>query len=403
VLGLLASAAVVVLVRGRFHWDGVLIDLEVYRMGGQGALDGAHLYDLEYPVGGLAFTYTPFSALVFVPFALLSTLAAATVWTLLSMAALARTCVLIAREIPRAIPSSWTIGQAALLLFAIAFLLEPVVATFGFGQVNLIIMWAVLEDLLRRERSRLGGVLIGVAAGIKIIPGIFALFLLAVRRYGDAARCLAVAAGTVAVGFVVLPSSSWEYWTGVAYDSDRVGGVDFVSNQSVDGLLHRLVDGGLDRPLGWLVAAVVIGVATLVAARLWVRGQRLLGITAMAMGALLGSPISWSHHWVWFLVALAALADQVRRRPNTTDWLAVALMATIVAVTIQPVHDETYSVIWQAAYETDWTPLEWLAANAYLLTAIGVIGYGALVVRRTPLPGVGHAELVVLGDDDVVG
>lgn len=401
-LAMLALTAAAVLVRGRLHWDGVLIDLEVYRMGGQAVIDGDDLYDLQYFIGGLGFTYTPFSAVVFAPFALLSTFGAAALWTALSMLALARSCWLLARAAPDAVPRSWSVTEAALLFFAAAFLLEPVVATFGFGQVNLIIMWAVLEDVLRPRPSLLGGVLIGVAAGVKIIPGVFALYLLTLRRYADGLRALAVAAGTVVVGFIVLPASSWEYWTGIAYDSDRVGGVDFVSNQSFAGLLHRIFDDGATT-IGWVVSAVALTAGLLLGRRLWQLDLWLLSLTTMAMSALLASPISWSHHWVWFLPSLVALADQARRRPGATDWVAVGLAAAIVAVTLQPVHDETYSVIWQVAYQREWAGWEWLAANAYLIVALALLGYAWWATAPALRTRVGHAELVVLGDDDLVG
>jgi alpha-1,2-mannosyltransferase len=389
----MAVAAVSTLVIGRMHWNGVLIDLEVYRMGGRTVLDAGPLYEVQYRVGGLGFTYTPFAALFFVPAALLSAFGAATVWTVLSFGALARSCHLLAREVPRAWPASWSILQATLCLFAVAFLLEPVVATVGFGQINLIIMWAVLEDVLRRNGSRAGGLLTGLAAGIKLIPGIFAVFLFAIGRRGDALRAVATAAGTVALGFVLLPSESWAYWTGVAYDDTRVGEIGYVSNQSLNGVLARTVEGGA-RPLMLLGALTIIGTTLLLARALWAQGHTLFGVAIMAMGSLLASPISWSHHWVWFLVAGVALLDRAR-----DDRVALILLAGIVAVSVQPIHDETYSMIWQVAHQSRRSGIELLAANAYFIMAVAFVAYGAWLTRaprgtgRVP-PGPGRGQAV---------
>lgn len=382
--------------------DDILLDLEVYRMGGQAVLDGAALYEAQYVVAGLPFTYTPFAGLVFVPFTLLGTAGAAVVWSALSLVALWRTCFVLARATPQLRPWGITTVQAGLALYTLAFLLEPVVATLSFGQINLIIMWAVVEDVCRPRPSRFGGTLVGLAAGIKILPGAFAVYLLAIRRYADAARAVAVAAATVVVGFVLLPSDSWAYWTDLAYDNERVGGPDFVSNQSLDGLGHRIWDGGASRALTWLVAAGVVALGLWLARRLWDADRTVMSLAAMAVAVLLASPISWSHHWVWFVVVGVALAAELRDG-GRWDWIAAALLIAVVAVTVQPVFHETHSLIWQVAYQDEWRGLEWLAANAYLLVGVAFLAYAWWTAARPSAARVRHAELVVLGDDDVVG
>jgi alpha-1,2-mannosyltransferase len=354
---------------------GMLIDLEVYRMGGRAVVDGHDLYELHFRVAGLAFTYSPFAALVFVPFGLLGSGVAAVVWTTLSLAALGRSCLLVAREAPGARPRSWSAGQAALALFALALLLEPVRKTTGLGQINLFIVWLVLEDLLGRGRSAWRGALIGIATGIKLTPGVFVVYLLLVRRGADALRAAVAAAATVAIGFVFLPSASWTYWTDLFFDADRVGGIAYVSNQSVTGVVERLAGPG-ERPE---VLVVVLSATALVAGfalgrRLWLRGDRLLGISAVAVGALLASPVSWSHHWCWFLVAAVGLADRCRIGRSSPDRGAVAMLVVTVVVALS-------SIIWRVPNERDqeyhhagW---ELIAGNAYFLWALLFLAYSA--------------------------
>jgi len=64
-----------------------LVDLHVYRMGGDAVLHGMNLYSLRY-AGQLPFTYPPFAALVFTGLAWLSWVAAAVLLTALTVLAL---------------------------------------------------------------------------------------------------------------------------------------------------------------------------------------------------------------------------------------------------------------------------------------------------------------------------
>jgi hypothetical protein len=51
----------------------------------------------------------------------------------------------------------------------------------------------------------------GLAAGIKLVPGAFILFLLLRRECGAALRCLAGFGVTVGLGAVFAPQDSWRF------------------------------------------------------------------------------------------------------------------------------------------------------------------------------------------------
>ncbi len=82
-------------------------------------------------------------------------------------------------------PASRKAARAAPVLLAATALglwLEPVFQTFVFGQVNLALTCLVLWDLSRPDGARLKGFAIGIAAGIKLTPAIFAVYLLVTGR-----------------------------------------------------------------------------------------------------------------------------------------------------------------------------------------------------------------------------
>ncbi len=284
---LVVAAAVAAGIRGDFT------DLLVYQHGGQTLLDGLPLLETDEPVNGLPFTYPPFAAVVMVPLAPLPAWVAAALWTGVSVGALAAVVVVVRRPLGRPTP-----GWLVAVLTAGALALEPVWQNLTFGQVNLILMLAVLVDLLGPSR-RWSGVLVGIAAGVKLTPLVFVVLLVLVGRRTAAGRAILAFAGTVAVGFAVAPGSSATYWTERLLDATRVGPPALAHNQSVYGTLTRL----LDEPpptLLWLAIAGPLALAVLlVAAGWWRRGDRVLGTCLAALAMLLASPISWSHHWVW--------------------------------------------------------------------------------------------------------
>src|SRR5205085_9798893 len=76
-------------------------------------------------------------------------------------------------------------GRAWALALAVAtaaIWLEPARATLGYGQVDILLTAAVLYDLSLPDTARRKGVMIGLAAGLKLTPAIFAVYLLVTGR-----------------------------------------------------------------------------------------------------------------------------------------------------------------------------------------------------------------------------
>jgi alpha-1,2-mannosyltransferase len=356
VLVLVVAAAVAGALRSGFT------DLFVYQYGGRAVLDGLPVYESGDPVTGLPFTYPPFAAVVMVPLALLPAWLAAALWTGASVGAFAAAVVVVRRALSRPAP-----GWLVALLTGGALALEPVWQNLAFGQVNLFLMLAVLVDLVRPER-RWSGVLVGVAAGVKLTPLVFVVLLVLVGRRTAAGRAVLAFAGTVAVGFVAMPGSAATYWADGLVDAGRVGPPALAHNQSVYGALTRLLDGPPPILL-WLAVAGPLSLAVLVVgAGWWRRGDRVLGTCLGALAMLLASPVSWSHHWVWAVPVALALWERSR-------WAGAAWTAVFVA---RPVVWPPYS----QDREYGWSPPDHLVGNAYLLAALALSVWAAATLNR---------------------
>ena len=373
VLVLVVGAAVAGALRSGFK------DFFVYLYGGRAVLDHLPLYESGDPVTGLHFTYPPFAAVVMVPLALLPAWLAAALWTGASVGALAAVVVVASRALDRPAP-----GWMVALVTCGALALEPVWQNLTFGQANLFLMLAVLVDLVRPAR-RWSGVLTGMAAGVKLTPLVFVVLLLLVGRRAAAGRAALAFAGTVAVGFVVMPGSAARYWAHNLLDARRVGPPALAHNQSVYGALTRLLDGP-PPTWAWLAIAGPLSLAVLVVgAGWWRRGDRALGTCLGALAMLFASPISWSHHWVWAVPIALALWTRSR-------WASAAWTAVFVA---RPIVWPPYS----QGREYGWSPLEHLVGNAYLLAGLAFSVWAAVTLHRVGSSARGTANESALSDN----
>ena len=310
------------------------VDLQVYRMGGAAVLHGDHLYQLRFV--WLPFTYPPFAAVAFAALAVVPWKVAVTALTGASVVALPVALYLVLRLSgpvrEQARERAWTLALAAA---AAAIWLEPARATLGYGQVDILLTAAVLYDLSLPDTARRKGMLIGLVAGLKLTPAIFAVYLLVTGRRRAAATAGAAFAGTVAAGFSVLPASSAWFWSGRFASPGHVSPVQNPQNQSLYGALARATHTAHVLPV-WLPLATAVAVAGLaLAAAASRRGDEALGFSLCAVTGLLISPISWIHHWVIVIPALLVAgltADRARRAGNVAAAVLVTAAITAIAV-----------------------------------------------------------------------
>jgi len=343
---------------------GGFIDLQVYRFGGAAVLDDGRLYAEGTPGSGLPFTYPPFAALVMAPLAAVPFPLLVAAWSAASVLVLGWVLQRLLAETPYA-DRAWLVPT----LTALGLGLEPVWSNLSFGQVNLFLMALVVGDLLAPDRRRAGW-LVGGAAGLKLTPLLFLVFLLLVRRPRAAANAGVAFLATIGVGFALAPEASGAYWTRLLWDAGRVGGVAYAGNQSMLAALFRGLGREPSTLLWFLVAGAAAGLILLAAAFAWHRGLRGGAVCLAAFAMLVASPISWNHHWVW--AAPAAVVLLGANRVAAVAW--VALFASC-SIWWPPHRDDT---------ELGWTPAEHLVGNAYLIAALLLAAYVAVLAVRSP-------------------
>ena len=309
------------------------VDLHVY-VGGAATLGRpGELYDYVYadqtPDFPLPFTYPPFAAVVFYPLTLVPFGLLALVWQLGIVAALygvVRTSQRLLTVAPRHDPR-----RVAMLWTAAGIWTEPLRSTFDYGQVNVVLVLAVLGAVYS-SRWWLSGLLVGLAAGVKLTPAVSGLYFLGARRWGAAVFSAVVFFATVGLSLLLVGDQARYYFTDLLGDADRVGPVGTSFNQSWRGAISRIL--GYDAGYGpWVLAGIVVTAAlALVAWRAVGDAQdRLAAIVIVQLFGLLLSPISWTHHWVWVIPLMiwllhGPLARRLGARVLGWGWLALTLV-----------------------------------------------------------------------------
>ncbi|WP_433601777.1 glycosyltransferase 87 family protein [Nocardia sp. CA-135953] len=354
---------------------GGFIDLQVYRLGIEALRDGADMYGQlpQTTIGiGLPFIYPPFAALVLSPFALLPWDAAAFTFFISSTLALAVTLYLVAR---RRWPERGAM-QLALLATScatpLAMLLEPVRSTLDFGQVNLLLMVLVAADALTAKPKWRRGMLVGVAAAIKLTPAAFVLYFLVRRDYRAAATAAITGAVATALSFAILPKESVNYWFGGLGNVSGLSGSSFHTNQSIQAVLARF---GVEKPLFtvlWLVLSAAL-LALVVPAMRQAAEVPALALSINAVFTLLVSPISWSHHWVMIAPALFAMVCYATTLPRGR---AIGWYVAIVLTTAAFVYGPQNWLPGDSRRELAWTPWQHLWGNTYVwLSVLLIVAY----------------------------
>ena len=340
------------------------VDLHVYLVAGHAVTSGQGLYSPQVQVGALGFTYPPFAALLF---ALPSLLARNVALVVLCVASAAALTFAIRRALPVAYSRPFVAVCAIGMMWC-----EPSRITFWLGQINLLLMAVVLYDVLVCSGRR-RGMLVGIAAAIKLTPAVFVVFFLARRQYkeaGTAALGFAVAAG---LGFLFLPRDSFDYWTDKIFTVSRIGNAARPGNQSLLAMALRFTSTQESAHVLWAATAVgALGMGLYVAVRLSQNSEDLLSAAVVGIVGCLLSPVSWTHHWVWCIPLLGALAARVKDASRA----ARAAVAAVAMLFLLGGNKEPLKELYR------WPLTRILVQNGYVLAALAVIVALTITVSR---------------------
>ena len=345
------------------------------------------------------FDYPPFAATLMRPLGALSPQWQATVWLWLALGALVAGAVVVAHTL---LPATWPRTRLAVL---VALTFPPATYNLWHGQINTVIFLLLALALREWQRGRWTrfAVVVGIAAGIKLVPVVLLVLLLRRSRLRALLAGAATLAATFAVGVAALGTSVTAQWvTGVLPVLSRDNG--WVDNNSWNGLANRLLGHSVltvqppspaTHVLTILLLLATVGVVLWVSRRRAATPAEHAAQLAVAVGAmvLVGS-VDWfpvSVHLLIPLAAAVALAVE-RRRTGAALWLWSGLLLAALFVEGTVLLGVLDAGSTRAAVTSRWGWLFLQAASLPVLCTAALMVVTARRAGRDSLRGAGSAR-----------
>jgi LPXTG-motif cell wall-anchored protein len=325
ILAPVVTAALLVISRHSFAVDFQ----DQYWVVGQRLLHGSSPYTwthTQIASGAGAFPYPALTAVLFVPFGLLSKGLAAWIWVAIQVGSVLATLRVLSVRDRR--------------LYPLVLLWWPVIIGWTSGNITLLLVLLLAVVWRYRDRPAIAGLVVAVMISLKPYMWPVGLWLIATRRYRATTWGLATGLGLNLIAWSIVGFDQLGRY--VHLDS-AVADVLYRRGYGVISLIVRL---GGSRGAG-TAAMVVLGIA-LAALCLWL-GRRRREAPALVVAAILtmeASPLSWMHYLAPLIVPLAVLRPRVSREwlvplllwlcpggLQESTWQVLLFIATTVAVT----------------------------------------------------------------------
>ncbi|AKF27962.1 membrane protein [[Brevibacterium] flavum] len=389
VLGIAAGLIANKILIERYNWR---IDAAVYREGALALVNGESLYAQPFDMGdiSLPFIYPPIGAILFAPWGYFDfiTVELAGNLVVIGSSLLLLLCLYLVTNAVLSGRDKLLAFTIAAISWPIALFAEPVFLNADLGQINILIMALVVMDLLPIKRRIPRGVLIGLAAAIKITPLAMLLYFLVKKDFRGIINAVISLLAFTAIGAVLAWENTKEFFSSTLLNLSAEGdsGVDttFQSNSSIQAMLYRWWTSKADAEASslptilWIVLSLIaVAAVAYLMHQLFSRGLHVEAVMVNAMLMLLISPISWSHHWVWlplWAVVFFVRYRQHRSHPKFLLWSGVIL--SVMLLMLPPkwwfgrdgvnVFELNF---WEKLLISDWT---WLSIGLMITLGLGL-------------------------------
>ncbi|HVB71451.1 MAG TPA: glycosyltransferase family 87 protein [Acidimicrobiales bacterium] len=323
--------------------------------------------NIYVPFGYQAFTYPPGAIFFFWPILWVPIQHLSLVWNFVTLAALAASIyvsLIYLTKVPRLLLA----GLACWAAVISAAIFPELIEHLMWGQTATILMLFVLLDMLI-IRGPAKGVLIGLAAAIKIYPGLFIIVWLLRRQWRPALTALATTAGVTGLAFAIWPTSGRYFVHHIIFGGQEFQKLAGTANSLKSGSFVAFFQrwpfhyGTISTHEGLLLEAAVMVLALLAAQRLWRAGLDFCAVIVVLIAGAIASPVAWDHYFSFapllILVALEARANTALGR--------TAIVATVVSLV-------PWVIFRTPSITTSWTTTyAFVARNALLLSTFAVI------------------------------
>ena len=349
------------------------------------ALD--HLGLLYTPFATEAFMYPPPAIFLFWPLNLISKTSGFFLWTLFTILCLTITYYVAFtysgfRRGTLALGVSFWSSAITVMIF------PPMIECLAWGQTSTILIALLAADFLAIEGRR-KGILTGIAAAIKLYPGIFIIFFGFQRKWR--------AAGTALTSFLLLVAASWILWprqsttfffkrllngSEVTHFESYSAFSGTYESASIWSFLKRLTFLPSSLAFFLLIACsiAVLTIGLIASVRLYRASWKISSLVTLLFVTSLLSPVSWDHYFTFTPLLLFAAVEVGRKTRFGYSALATFTVFLIPWYFFRaPVTDPTTSFTIQDIWITI---LTFVARNAYIFASTFFIGAAWFETRQ---------------------
>ena len=268
-------------------------------------------------VGKNLYAYPPLFAVLFSPLGLLSLPWAFWTWNILNALCYFGLLWLIGRWATE----SWVYR---LLIDSLALMTYPLFENFFMGQVDVmlaLLIGAGMYEIYGRSHDMSGGILIGLAACLKITPAIFLVFWLLQRRWRIVQGGILVTVISLALTLLIVPFNAYLYY--VFHTLAQVNAVDFKYggapwNGSFKGIIMATRLRAFAPATGWVAGIGTLGMFFLYFERRLSKTRNDPRLTAgfLSLLVLFASPVVEIHTWNFVAIPLILASGYWLDRPS---------------------------------------------------------------------------------------
>lgn len=331
-------------------------DFASFYYASKAASRGGNMYDSKY-LDSLAardqvanhvlpYLYPPFIAIVAKSLGSLYPTTAQQVWDFLAIALF---CVVVRFAMLTVPSTSEAMVRRGGLFAAIAALLLVVILPFrtnlDFGQINFLVLFFLSASFyfyFTKRSDIWAGVMLGLAALIKVTPALFVVFFLVSKRWkalaGFVVGVIGFAAATIALNGTVPWQQFLAFLSDMGYAKNVIGGFhpSIIANFSVAGFFMRLMPGEAQLIRLLTMSSLIVMFGVLLYHQLKYRSEQteFTLVLPYLVFMVIASPVTWLHHLVYlflgFLFALRAI--WIERRDGRLRWVILLLLIAFGAM-----------------------------------------------------------------------
>ena len=338
------------------------------------------------------YNYPPFNTLLFLPLSYLPYPAAVLVWRILNLGLVVFAVWLIYKTL--ALPLGAT---TALVIGLIVFSYDPLIYNLAIGQINLVILLLITGAAYAwvRQRQVLAGVLLALAASIKIAPAILFIYFLWKGGLKLVAAGIAAIAAFAAIAFVALGEQPTRKAVAIITAFAQADNA-WIANQSWRGFLARLFVGDefvhalypaatLERVLYYAGVLGTVALTAFVLYRSRRSGSFHLEFALVLITFHLISPVTWVHHLVWMLYPLIVLAVASLDRKYVAPIICFAIGYALIAFPL----DYRNELIFR------WPQALWISTKFYGLIVLYALNAWLLLTAPRAASAPAHNSITV--------